>query len=55
VTIIDLKLYKKSFPFICDKCEKFAHTKVEFCETCGAQAMRKAKKEDYAKVLESME
>ena len=44
---MDAKLFKKTFLFICDKCGEFTHTKHEFCGKCGAEALRKAKKEDY--------
>lgn len=42
-----MKTFKKTFILICDECGKFAHTKMEYCENCGAQAIRKATKEDY--------
>ncbi|MFX0104887.1 MAG: hypothetical protein ACFE75_05310 [Candidatus Hodarchaeota archaeon] len=46
---MDIKLFKKTFKFICDECGKFAHTEREYCEKCGAQALRKATKDDYIK------
>ncbi|MFX1364271.1 MAG: hypothetical protein ACFFCE_03755 [Promethearchaeota archaeon] len=44
---MDVKLFKKTFPFICDKCGEFAHTNHEYCDKCGAEGLRKANKEDY--------
>ncbi|MFW9942209.1 MAG: hypothetical protein ACFFFT_14315 [Candidatus Thorarchaeota archaeon] len=45
---MDYKLFKKTYPFVCDKCGEFAHTKYDFCDKCGAEdTLRKALKEDY--------
>jgi rRNA maturation endonuclease Nob1 len=44
---MDAKLFKRTFPFVCNDCGEFAHTEHAFCDKCGAQALRKAKKEDY--------
>ncbi|MFW9900043.1 MAG: hypothetical protein ACFFDY_02000 [Candidatus Thorarchaeota archaeon] len=44
---MDAKLFKRTYPFICDKCGEFAHTNHEFCGSCGERALRKAKREDY--------
>ncbi|UCD01572.1 MAG: hypothetical protein JSV23_00675 [Promethearchaeota archaeon] len=45
---MDLKLFKKSFPFICNECNEFAHTEFDFCDKCGAEgALRIANKGDY--------
>ncbi|MFX1310130.1 MAG: hypothetical protein ACFE9M_08700 [Promethearchaeota archaeon] len=44
---MDAKLFKKTFPFICDKCGEFSHTEMAFCDKCGAESLRKATKEDY--------
>jgi len=44
---LDAKLFKKTFPLICDECGEFAHTAHDFCNKCGAEALRKATKEDY--------
>ena len=44
---MNIKLFKKTFKFVCDECGKFGHTQTEYCEVCGSKAMRKAKKEDY--------
>jgi rRNA maturation endonuclease Nob1 len=47
---MDIKLFKKSFPYICDKCGKFAHTEFDYCDKCGAEnSLRKATKQDYKK------
>ncbi|MFX0080663.1 MAG: hypothetical protein ACFE94_02820 [Candidatus Hodarchaeota archaeon] len=44
-----MKIFKKTFKFICDKCGEFAHTETEYCESCGEKSLRKATKDDYAK------
>ena len=44
---MDLKLFKKTFKFVCNECGEFGHTQTEYCEKCGAMAMRKATNEDY--------
>ena len=44
-----MKRFKKTYKIICDECGEFLHTKMEFCEKCGATAMRKATREDYSK------
>jgi len=44
---LDAKLFKKTFLFICNDCGEFMHTKHQFCDKCGAEALRKANKEDY--------
>lgn len=50
VKIVDTKLFKKTYPFICDKCGEFAHTDQEYCDKCGASnSLRKAEKADYKK------
>ncbi|MFX1303700.1 MAG: hypothetical protein ACFFBV_00925 [Promethearchaeota archaeon] len=46
---MDIKLFKKTFPYICDKCGEFTHTLQNYCDKCGAEALRKAKKGDYKK------
>ncbi|MFX0028906.1 MAG: hypothetical protein ACFE8B_06840 [Candidatus Hermodarchaeota archaeon] len=47
---LDIKLFKKTYPFICDKCGEFAHTEQEYCDKCGASnSLRKAEKADYKK------
>ena len=44
-----MKRFKETYKLICDECGEFLHTKMEFCEKCGATAMRKATNEDYSK------
>jgi hypothetical protein len=46
---LDIKLFKKTFKFICDDCGEFTHTETEYCEKCGANALRKATGDDYMK------
>ena len=47
---MDIKTFKKTFILICDECGKFAHTKTDYCEVCGAQALREATNEDYMRI-----
>ncbi|MFW9827065.1 MAG: hypothetical protein ACFFEY_05525 [Candidatus Thorarchaeota archaeon] len=49
---MDIKTFKKTFKFICNDCEEFAHTNTEYCEKCGAKSLRTATKEDYDKYQE---
>ena len=44
---MDNKLFKKTFPFICNDCGEFNHTAQEFCDKCGTKGLRKATKQDY--------
>ncbi|MBY8989817.1 MAG: hypothetical protein KGD58_03605 [Candidatus Lokiarchaeota archaeon] len=45
---MDTKLFKRTYPYICNKCGEFAHTKQEYCDKCGAaDSLRKAEKVDY--------
>jgi rRNA maturation endonuclease Nob1 len=45
---VNIKEYKKTYPFVCSECNQLNHTLREFCESCGAQnTMHSAKKEDY--------
>ena len=44
---MEVKLFKRTFPFICNDCGEFAHTAHEFCGKCGAEGLRKATKADY--------
>lgn len=44
-----MKTFKKTFKFICEECGEFSHTEHEYCEKCGAKALRKAIKDDYVK------
>ena len=47
-TILDRKLFKKTYPYICNKCGEFAHTKHDYCDKCGAKdSLRKTEKQDY--------
>ena len=46
---MSFKLFKKTYPLVCNACGEFAHTDLEFCDKCGEKALRKATKEDYAK------
>ncbi|MFX1456571.1 MAG: hypothetical protein ACFFDB_14440 [Promethearchaeota archaeon] len=47
---MDIKLFKKTYPFICASCGEFAHTEQKFCDKCGAEdSLRKAEKADYKK------
>jgi len=46
---LDDKLFKKTFPLICNDCGEFTHTNQEFCDKCGAKGLRKATKKDYKK------
>jgi len=46
--IMDKKLFKKTYKFICSNCGEFSHTNRDYCETCGKEnTIRKAKKEDF--------
>jgi len=45
---MDTKLFKRTYPYICNKCGEFAHTKQEYCDKCGAtDSLTKAEKVDY--------
>ena len=49
---IKWKIFRQSFPSICNKCGSLSNTKREFCEVCGAQkSLRDVTKEDYANYL----
>ena len=49
---IKWKLFKESFPCVCNKCGALANMEREYCEVCGAQNSHKdVTKEDYAKYL----
>ena len=46
--ILDKKLFRKTYPYICNECGEFAHTLNEYCEKCGtANSLRPADKDDY--------
>jgi len=48
MTKINYKLWKKSFPYICECCGKPHGIKREFCESCGCKnALRGVIKKDY--------
>lgn len=49
---VDIKAFKRSFKYICEKCGKFSRIRRDYCRICGAQALRKATKDDYKKVAE---
>ncbi|MGB5910136.1 MAG: hypothetical protein WBH31_02965 [Promethearchaeia archaeon] len=49
---MDMKAFKRSYKYICEKCGKFSHIRRGYCIICGAQALRKATKDDYKKVAE---
>ncbi|MFX0023108.1 MAG: hypothetical protein ACFE9S_12345 [Candidatus Hermodarchaeota archaeon] len=44
---MDSKLFKKTFPYICNNCNEFAHTLHAFCDKCGEKALRRAVNKDY--------
>lgn len=46
---MDIKIFKKTFLFVCDECGEFAPAKLEYCENCGEKALRKATNEDYTR------
>lgn len=47
---MDDKLFKKTYPYVCDSCGEFTHTLTEYCEKCGEKdSLRKATKQDYKK------
>ena len=49
---IKWKLFRLSFPCICNKCGALASMKTEYCEVCGDQgSLINITKEDYAKYL----
>lgn len=46
------KVFRMSFPHVCNKCGALANMEREYCEVCGAQdSLRKVTKEDYEKYL----
>ena len=47
-----MKTFKRSYKYTCEKCGKFSHIRRDYCRLCGAQALRKATKDDYKKVAE---
>jgi len=46
--MMDMNNFAKTFKYICNECGNFSRIRSEFCGNCGAQALRKAKKNDYA-------
>jgi len=51
---VDIKAFKKSYKYICEKCGKFFRVKGEYCLNCGTKTLRKATKGDHRKVAELM-
>lgn len=50
---MDPKLFKKTYPYVCDSCGEFTHTLTEYCEKCGEKnSLRKATKKDYKEIIE---
>jgi len=47
-----MKAFKRSYKYTCEKCGKFSSIRRDYCRICGAQALRKATKDDYKKVAE---
>ncbi len=46
------KVFKKSFPTICTKCDSLSNMTREYCEICGAKdSFRQTTKEDWEKHL----
>jgi len=50
---VDIKTFKRSYKFICEKCGRFSRIKREYCRICGL-FLRKATKNDYKKIAERM-
>ncbi|MHA1931431.1 MAG: hypothetical protein ACW96X_02765 [Promethearchaeota archaeon] len=44
---MDMKAFKRIYKYRCDGCGKFSQIKRRYCRICGAQALRKARKDDY--------
>ena len=44
---MDIKTFKETFKFICERCGEFSQTSRGYCKKCGAHALRMATKEDY--------
>ena len=50
---IKWKLFKKTFPLICTKCDKLSNMEREYCENCGEKdVFRPITKEDHVKFRE---
>ena len=49
-----MKAFKRSYKYTCERCGKFSRIRRDYCEICGAQALRKATKDDYKKLAERM-
>ena len=47
-----MKTFKRNYKYTCEKCGKFSLIRRDYCRICGAQALRKATKDDYKKVAE---
>ena len=48
-----MKSFKKTFKIVCDECGDFTASDTEYCEKCGAKAMRQATSEDYSRYEKS--
>ena len=47
---INYKLFKRTFPLICTKCDQLSNMPREYCENCGEKdSFRETTKEDHAK------
>ncbi|MFX1379586.1 MAG: hypothetical protein ACFFA4_10895 [Promethearchaeota archaeon] len=47
---LDWKLFKKTYPYICDKCGYLQWNKKSICEGCGSRnSLRKISKKDWKK------
>jgi hypothetical protein len=46
---MDMKTFRETFKFICERCGEFSQTIRGYCKKCGAHVSRKATKEDYTK------
>lgn len=50
--LISWDLWKKTYPYICDKCNFLSWEYRKLCEGCGdINSMRKTKKNDYKNAL----
>ena len=49
---IKWKIFRISFPHVCEKCGALANMEREYCESCGTQnSLREVTKEDYNNYL----
>ena len=50
---VEWKLFKKTFPQICTKCNTLSNMPREYCESCGEKdSFRPTTKEDFARSKE---